>query len=371
MDNQPAMSASKHKVVLFGPSLDAVSGVSTHVRMLFASDLARDYELLHFQVGSEGRQENSLQKLMRFTLSPFQLMVFLVRTGAEVVHLNASLDQKAYWRDLVYATVARALGRRVVSQIHGGAMPQDFFRSNAILTWVLRRFLVSSDVVTVLSSAELAAYRAFDERIRVYLVPNAIDPAGFASFVRTHNTNEPLKLVYVGRLVRAKGLFEVIEAMGEIKRAGRDVSLRIAGDGPDRDTLEAASRQAGLSDRIHFLGNVFGADKWRLWRDSDVFVFPTYHSEGLPYSLLEAMAAGCVPVISPVAAIPDVMRDREHGLFVPAKDAAALALAVAALDDDRAGLRKMAGEARRRALEHYTLTRLADDFGKLYQRCID
>ena len=109
MDNQPAMSASKHKVVLFGPCLDAVSGVSTHVRMLFASDLARDYELLHFQVGSEGRQESALQKLMRFTLSPFQLMVFLVRTGAEVVHLNASLDQKAYWRDLVYATVARAL----------------------------------------------------------------------------------------------------------------------------------------------------------------------------------------------------------------------------------------------------------------------
>src|SRR5882762_4403420 len=72
-----AVAMTRHKIVLFGPSLDAVSGMSTHVRMLLASDLARDYELLHFQVGSEGRRENALQKLMRFTLSPLQLALFL------------------------------------------------------------------------------------------------------------------------------------------------------------------------------------------------------------------------------------------------------------------------------------------------------
>jgi len=204
--HQRTVAANKHKIVLFGPSLDAVSGVSTHVRMLFASDLARDYELLHFQVGSEGRREMALQKLMRFTLSPFHLGLILLRTGAEVVHLNASLDPKAYWRDLVYSIVARLLRRRVVNQIHGGAMPQDFFQGSAFLTWILRRFLVSSDVVTVLSSAELTAYRAFDPRIRVHLVPNAIDPSGLAGRTRSFNSNRPLKLVYVGRLVRTKGL---------------------------------------------------------------------------------------------------------------------------------------------------------------------
>lgn len=360
----------KIKVVVLSPSLEAVSGVSTHARMLFASELARDYELLHFQVGGEGRRETALQKLVRFTLSPFHLAFLLLSSGAELVHLNASLDPKAYWRDLVYSIVARLLGRRVVSQIHGGAMPEDFFRGNVLLTWILRRFLVSSDAVSVLSSAELAAYRKFDPRIRVHLVPNAIDAADLAGRTRTCNTDNPLKLVYVGRLVRTKGLFEIIEAMMELKRAGREFRLCIAGEGPDQAALIAASKNAGLEDCIEFPGNVFGAEKWRLWLDSDVFVFPTYHKEGLPYSLLEAMAAGCVPVTTPVAAIPDVMRDREHGLFVPIKDASALALAVAALDDDRAGLFRMAEAARRRALEHYTVARLGDDFRKLYQGCL-
>lgn len=360
---------NKHKIVVFGPSLDAVSGMSTHVRMLLASDLARDYELLHFQVGSEGRRENALQKLMRFTLSPFQLALVLLRAGAEVVHLNVPLDRKGYWRDLAYAIVARSLGRRVVNQVHGGAMPQEFFRGNALLTWILRRFLVSSDVVTVLSSAELAAYRAFDSRMNVHLVPNAIDPAGLADQRRSYNTDRPLRLVYVGRLVRTKGLFEIVDALMELKRAGREFTLSLAGSGPDVGELMAAAQKADVKDRVRFLGSVFAADKYRLWLESDVFVFPSY-MEGLPYSLLEAMAAGCVPITTPVAAIPDVVRDGEHGLFVPVRDAGALASAVAALDDDRARLVRMAEAGRQRILAHYTVARLAEDFRVLYEGCL-
>lgn len=362
-------SVTKHKIVLFGPSLAALSGVSTHVRMLFASDLARDYDLLHFQVGSEGREENALQKLMRFTLSPLHLALVLLRTGAQVVHMNASLDPKSYWRDLVYSIVAKLLGRHVVNQIHGGPMPQNFFRGNAFLTWVLRRFLVSSDVVTVLSSAELAAYRSFDSRIKVHLVPNAIDPVGLADQKRSYNTDRSLRLVYVGRLVRAKGLFEIVEALMELKRAGREFKLSIAGVGPDHDELMAVAESAGLGDSVQFLGSVFAAEKRRLWLESDLFVFPSY-TEGLPYSLLEAMAAGCVPITTPVAAIPDVMRDGQHGLFVPVKNPGALASAVAALDDDREGLIRMAKAARRRVIDQYTLARLADDFHKLYDDCL-
>jgi len=360
---------AKRKIVVFSPSLDAVTGVSTHARILLASELTRDYELLHFQVGSEGRRENSVQKLARLAFSPLSLGLFLVRTGAEAVHINASLDPRAYWRDLAYSIVVKLLGRRIVNQIHGGAMPQDFFRGNALLTWILRRFLVSGDVVTVLSSAELAAYRSFDARINVHLVPNAIDPAGLADRPRSYNETQPLRLAYVGRILRAKGLFELVEALTRLKGLGREFRVHIAGEGPDQRELVAASERAGLQDRVRFLGNVFAAEKFRLLLESDLFLLPSY-SEGLPYSLLEAMAAGCVPVTTPVAAIPDVVRDGEHGVFVPARDSGALAGAVAALDDDRERLRRMAAAARLRVLERYTVARLASDFHRLYEGCL-
>jgi len=104
-------------------------------------------------------------------------------------------------------------------------MPQDFFGGNAFLTWLLRRFLVSSDVVTVLSSAELTAYRAFDARIKVHLVPNAIDPAGLADQMRPYNTDRPLKLVYIGRPLAHQGSVRGHRRFDELKRAGRNSSF--------------------------------------------------------------------------------------------------------------------------------------------------
>jgi len=77
-----------------------------------------------------------------------------------------------------------------------------------------------------------------------------------------------------------------------------------------------------------------------------------------------------VPITTPLAAIPDVMRDGEQGVYVPPKNPGALASAVAALDDDREGLIRMAKAARLRVLERYTVARLADDFRKLYDGCL-
>jgi len=357
---------ARRKIVVFAPSLQAVSGVSTHARILLSSELSREFDLLHFQVGSEGRGENALRKLARLALSPLQLALFLLRTGADTVHLNASLDAKGYWRDLIYWTVARLLRRRVINQVHGGALPQEFFRGRALRTWLLRRFLVQSDAVTVLSSAELRAYRAFDARIKVRLVPNAIDPAGLLEEARAPGDGGPLRLAYLGRLSRAKGLLELVAALALLAGAGRRFTLDIAGSGPLEAELAAAVRAAGLGERVRFLGTLAGADKARLWHASDVFPLPS-HFEGLPYALLEAMAGGCVPVTTRLAAIPDVVREGEHGLFVPPRDPRALARALARLDDDRAALARMSAACRRRVREHYTVERLARDLRELYE----
>ena len=107
--------------------------------------------------------------------------------------------------------------------------------------------------------------------------------------------------------------------------------------------------------------------KNRLWLNSDVFVFPTY-LEGMPYSLLEAMAAGCVPVTCPVGGIPDVMRDGEHGLFVPVQDAGAVAAAIRRLAEDRDELLRMSLAGRRRIAEQYTVDRLVTRFREIYER---
>ena len=357
---------SRARVAILGPALTALSGVSTHVNMLLSSDLRQHFELLHFRVGSEGRTENAFEKLIRFCVSPFQLAIFLVKSRVDILHMNTSLDLKAYWRDLAYLVVAKLLRRSVVNQVHGGPNPPDFFPRSALLTWILRQFLVRSDAVTVLSSGEFAAYKAFDCRIRLHLVPNAIDPAGLIDEPRSVNRDGPLRLVYLGRIVEAKGIFEIVHALQELRQRGRRFTFMVAGAGRDEPRLRESVGAAGIEDRTTLLGPVFGAAKRRLWLESDVFVFPS-HFEGLPYALLEAMAAGCVPVVTPMAAIPDVVRSESQGFLVPAKAPAGVAAAVAQLDDDRARLAQMSQSARQRISEFYTIARLAADFDAIYR----
>jgi glycosyltransferase involved in cell wall biosynthesis len=354
------------RVVMLGPSLVAVSGVSTHLDQLFGSSLASQVKLLHFQVGSEGRAESSASKLLRFLISPFTFAAFLLRHKPQIAHLNTSLMPKSYWRDIPYLLVARALGCRVVYKVHGGALPQEFFAGSAFLTGVLRRVLSMSDVVVLLAQVELAAYRKFVPGQRLEVVANAIDATPLVAAPIHPKAGEPLHLAYLGRLAENKGIFETVEALAMLVREGRDLRLSIAGGGPDEARLKARVAELGLGERVAFLGPLFGEAKDALWRQSDVFSFPTYHREGLPYALLEAMAAGAVPVTTPVAAIPDVMQDGVHGLLVKPRDAAGLARALARLDDDRTALAGMAEAGRARVLEAYTVDRLADDFRRLY-----
>lgn len=354
------------KVVIFSPALDAVSGVSTHVNMLLGSDLSRKFELLHFQVGSEGRAEGTLQRFFRFVFSPLQLAVFLIRHKPDIVHINTSMNKKAFWRDLMYLLVARFGRCQVISQFHSGYGPRKIFNDPFVL-WALRRFLLWSHVVVVLSRQALNEHREFDSRINVEFVPNAIDATSLLNQARLKNIDKPLRLVFVGRLVYTKGIFEALDALGLLKTEGVCFHCRIAGSGPEEAKMRQRVVELGLEQCVTFLGPVFNEAKNRLWLDSDVFVFPTYF-EGLPYSLLEAMAAGCVPVTTAVGGIPDVITDGVHGLFVPLQDAQGVAVAVRRLTSNRQVLHQMSVAGRNRIAEQYTVDRLATRFAEIYDR---
>lgn len=357
------------KVVICSPSLAAVSGVSTHANLLFGSSLASEFELLHFQVGSEGRQENAMCQATRLVGSPLALAQCLRRHRPALMHLNTSMDHKAYWRDTLYRRVAQLLGIKVITQIHGGPMPAAFLPSPRLAA-VLRRSLEASAAIVVLSSLEQTAYTAFCPAAQVLCIPNAIDPEGLLGEITESDRSRPLRLVYIGRLLREKGLFDVLDAMAMLQAAGRRAVLDIAGTGPAQADLQAAALQRGLGAAVMFHGPLFGAAKAALWRQADLLAFPTYHPEGLPYSLLEAMAAGTPAVTCAVAAIPDVMQDRVHGLFVPPHDPHALAAAIAACDHDRAMLYQMARASRIRIEQMYTVARLSRDFSQLYHRVL-
>jgi glycosyltransferase involved in cell wall biosynthesis len=358
------VKAARPTILVLGPSRFALSGVTTHVNLLLGSPLAAEFALAHFQVGSEGRSEGALGKLARLALSPLRLASEILRLDAAVVHINSSLN-KAYWRDLMYLAVAKLLGARTVYQVHGGALPLDFL-GNPLARKFLKTTLMAPDAVVVLASAELDAYRAFIPAQTLLALPNGIDCVPFQRYNRVPSRpGTPLKLVYIGRLAREKGLYESIDALALARSRGVGARLVIAGAGPEEAGLRERVREHALQDAVSFTGPIEGEHKALLLSQADVLLLPSY-AEGLPYALLEGMAAGAVPVATPVGAIPDVVTDGTHGLFVPLRDSDAIAQCVARLDADRALLARMSAASRKRVLSRYSIERLATDFAALY-----
>ncbi|HUI98775.1 MAG TPA: glycosyltransferase family 4 protein [Usitatibacter sp.] len=353
-------------VLLLGPKRSAMSGVSTHVNLLLESTLADDFELVHFEAGSEGRREGAIGRWLRLLASPFALAASIVLQRVSIVHVNTAMNARAYWRDLAYLLVAKALGARAVWQVHGGSLPRRFFAGRPALTRFLRWTLELPDLLVVLARSELEAYREFLPGRAVAMLPNAVDcrPFSLLPIVRCP-ADAPLQLVYIGRLAREKGLYEALQGMRLAHELGVDARLAIAGGGPEEGRLKRYAHALGISTRVTFAGPVFGADKVRLLEGAHAMLLPSY-AEGLPYALLESMAAGVPLIATPVGAIPDVMTDGIHGILVPPRDGKAIAEALAALSGDRERISWMSRACRRRIRAAFSIDRLAAEFAAHY-----
>jgi glycosyltransferase involved in cell wall biosynthesis len=371
--NGVVTAATKPSVLILGPALDAMSGVSTHLRMLLGSPLAARFDLRHFQVGSEGRSEGLARRVARMLGSPFALAAAVRAQRARVVHLNTSMNV-AFCRDMLYAAVAKLCGARVLCQIHGGKLPHEVFAGSRTAQRALRRALKLPDALAVLARIELDAYRRFVPTQKVVVAANAVEYPLDAAPVRDRfrgEIDEPLELIYVGRLAREKGLYELLHALATLRARGTRAVLVVAGSGPEEPGLRRLAAELGLARAVAFLGPLFGAEKARLLAAADMFMLPSY-SEGLPYALLEAMAMGVPVVASDVGAIRDVVIDGVHGRLIAPRQSAAIADAIETLAADRHRLARMGAACRARIVSAYSVEHLVRDFDGLYSTlCAD
>ena len=179
---------------------------------------------------------------------------------------------------------------------------------------------------------------------RVRVVPMGIDLGNGRPLPRPPSMDEGRWIVYVGRLVREKGVRELLEAFGRLSFEG--AGLLIVGDGRDRAALEIAAGRLGTAGRVRFVGAVPQPDVRPYLEHADVVVLPSWYEER-GRILLEAMAAGTPVVASRTGGIPATVLDGKNGFLVPPRDAGALAVAIDRVlgDDDLAASMGAAGRA--------------------------
>ena len=253
-------------------------------------------------------------------------------------------------------------GLHYVTTVHG--VLGLHARRNALYCLVdLAAGQAANAVIAVSADTGRRLIRAGSPRTRTHVISNGIADDGLARLRAVADRREGavlngrhLRLGFLGRLSPEKGTRELLAVSRRPFESGANASVAIAGDGPDRQWLEAESHAMTQSGFMSYVGVVQSA------ADSlghvDVLVMPS-RNEGMPYVLLEAMAAGCAVVAFGVGGIPEVIAAPTLGVVVQPGDADGLTAALGRLCDSLAEARSIGRAAADHVREHYALrTRL-------------
>ena len=273
--------------------------------------------------------------------------------------------------------VGRMLGIPVVSTVQSSVYesPDPYLRS-AKHEWADRwtaRTCVTRLVAVSEFVRESLKNRFHLDGSRIQVIPNGIDPVPFekgrpdSARALRHSLGispDAKVLITVGKLNPPKGHRFVLEALESVRNRFPDLVWLIVGDGISRLELEQTARKRGLTRNVRFLG--VREDVPDLLALSDLFVFPSL-SEGLPFVLLEAMAAGKPCIGFRIGPMPEVIEDRVTGLLSEPASSAGIAQAVISLLQNPDPGRRMGEQGRERVRRLFHADRSARQLENLYR----
>lgn len=306
-------------VVMVGPALNVRGGVSGVERLLLNA-LPDDVRATHVATMVEG---SKWAKTATFAKSLAQL-AWELRKHPDVVHIHFASGASNV-RKIIMARLALAFGANVIMHAHGGYYRTHWAQMSPTVRAITLGTLLRAKRLVVLGEG----WREFFESIgipkhRIVVLPN---PVELPEVVPERPSDGKVRFVYFGLITARKGVFDLVEAVARLSPECRArVHFTLAGNG-EVALLRERATSLGVQDIVEIREWVDPAERDRLLAAANAFVLPS-HTEGLPMSLLEAMAWELPPICTPVGSIPEYVVDGANGMLVPPADVPKLAQAI-------------------------------------------
>jgi glycogen(starch) synthase len=353
---------------------EVVGGGAIHAHEMSAiqADLGHDVTLLTSDHGDSSlprREEREGYTLRRFqelgqplgnSITPglFRSLRNL-RDEFDVVHAHSHL----YLSTNMAAVLAQFDDTPLVVTNHGLYSQSASSWFNKAYLETLGRFTFNAaDRVLCYTETDKQRLRDFGVSTPVSLVHNGVDCEQFAPVERP---SDPPEVLFVGRLVETKGVQKLVDAFAQVDV---DAHLRIVGEGPQRAELEQQVRELGIGNQVTFAGRVPNDELPAVYARSSVFALPSSR-EGLPRTLLEALACGTPVVTSDLPQLESLVDG--VGMTIPEGDVNGLAEALEEVLSD-AELRARLSEAgRRKIVQEYSWTETVRETTDVYHNLLD
>lgn len=326
------------------------------------------FELLAYEGGITAKLKGNK---LNWLLLPFfflgqwiAIIKLLKRYPVKVIHAHWLIPQG------FLALIARAVSSNkpaILCTSHGG----DLYGLNDPISKVIKRYVINNvDTLTVVSTAmQSEVKKLVPDADTPIVAPMGTDLKGL--FTPDESVQrKPYQLLFVGRLVEKKGLKYLIKALPEILKTHPQVTLDIAGAGPEQVKLKTLVDDLKLKEQVFFLGRLSHQQLVTQYRTAALAVFPFVQAkdgdiEGLGLVMIEAMGCGCLVLASDIPAVRDVILDGETGLLTTSGDINELSTnikKIVSLPDKR---QVLAEKGREHVLKSYSWETTANNIIKL------
>jgi glycosyltransferase family 4 len=276
------------KILINHPDFSLLGGVSNHYQGL------RQYWSQDVTYNTTGRRKKLKQLKYLWVFWDVAKFIFkLIVNRPHVVLLNPSLRASALRRDFLFLRIARFLDIRVVVFIHGFSW--EYARQ--VDSFWLSKYLNQSSLIFVLAKSFKRRLEELGVKAPIALTTTKVPDSLLDTIcVKQDNKSMARHLLFLARIHKEKGIFETIDTFNLLAEKYTHLELSIVGNGPELEETKARADRSPFSARIHILGDLRGEALQEQYLKADLYILPTY-GEGMPTSVLEAMAFG-LPVFT-------------------------------------------------------------------------
>ena len=351
---------TRPRILMFGYLPPPYFGPSVAYRALMHSEFPQRFEIAFVDI----TVSRSIGDIERFRVGKIinLLGLFLRELWLLTTHrfdfccCPVSVNRNAFIRDAALLGLARVFSVPTVLYAHGNNIPDFCDHAGQWMQRLIARTCRDATGAIVLGDSLRFNFERWLPAERIFVAPIGIEPQPDAP--APQRRSDQVTVLYLGNLVREKGVFVLLESAAAIVGLGKNVQFVFAGHWYRREEELAAQEFVAshqLEAHVRFVGSVVGAAKWQTLANADILAFPTfYYYETMGLVVLEAMQAGVPVVATRRGSLPEIVRDGIDGLLVEEQSATDLAEKILRLADDAALREQMGLSAKQRFQSYYT-----------------
>jgi len=293
-----------NKILMVCPHPEMKGGISSVVRLYQKYSYLSNYDIKFLYTSREG---SKLIKFLYFNKALIIYLFYLIDSTIKAIHIHTA-SYNSFLRKYYVVKIGKFFGKIIIIHIHGAEFMIFYKKANENLKRKIRNTLDKSDIIIALSKEWKKNLSKITSNKNIVVLNNPVEVPKYTQ----RKNNGRVDFLFLGRLGKRKGTFDLIKAVKKVR--ANNFRVLLAGDG-EIDTVKELISTQNLSSKIKILGWIDEKKKHKLLVDSDVYLLPSYN-EGLPISIIEAMAFS-LPIISTnVGGIPTIVKNNVDGYLI-------------------------------------------------------